>query len=503
MHISEPVGRQFEILSRDDLDKIHGATMEVFRRLGIKVLEPRALELFDNAGADVDWKTKMVKIPESLVKATVRKAPSEFRMYGRDPRYELDYSGNKVHFGVAGFAIRVQDLEGRIRPGTLADVENIARIADYLENIHHILLTVTPFDVPDELYHLYCIEADWRNSVKTTDGFTWTARKAQETVDMAAILRGSYEEAMKKPPLLGFMNPVSPLQLSKELTEGALVYAKYKQPVLFAPEALAGATAPSTLAGLLTQQNAEVLAGIMVSQLANPGTPVLYGTVSAVMDMKTGTAAMGGPEVGLINMATGQLGRYYNLPRRGTGGVTDSKLTDAQAGAETAMSMLMAAVSGMNFIYEACGGLDGTLTFSYEKLVIDDEIAGMISRILRGIEVNEQTLAVDEICKYGSTNYLGSPNTRKTFRKEHYLPTLFDRRCWETWLKAGGRDISLEARRKANWILKEHRVEPMEKSVQAEIDGYIKEIAKGYLRRASTASSATSSRSRRAVNSSM
>lgn len=491
MHVSEPVGRQCEILSRDDLDKIHGATMEILRRHGIKVLEPKALELFDRAGADVDRKTRMVRIPESLVKETIRKAPSEFKMYGRDSRYELEYSGNRVHFGVAGFAVRVQDLEGRIRPGTLADVGNIAKIADYLKNIHHILLTVTPFDVPDELYHLYCIEADWRNSVKTTDGFTWTARKAQETVDMAAILRGSYEGVMKKPPLLGFMNPVSPLQLSKELTEGALVYAKYRQPVIYAPEGLAGATAPSTLAGLLTQQNAEVLAGIMVSQLANRGTPVLYGTVSAVMDMKAGTAAMGGPEVGLINMATAQLGRYYNLPRRGTGGVTDSKLVDAQAGAETAMSMLLAAMSGMNFIYEACGGLDGTLTFSYEKLVIDDEIAGMISRILRGIDVSEETLAVDEICRYGSANYLGSPQTSKTFRKEHYLPTLFDRRSWESWLKAGGRDISQQARRKANWILKEHKVEPIEKSVQTEIDGYIKKITKRWLKSASIASSAS------------
>jgi trimethylamine--corrinoid protein Co-methyltransferase len=478
LQIDEPVGRQFEILSRDDLDKIHGATMEVLRRLGINVMEPNALALFDHAGADVDWKTRMVRIPESLVKETIRKAPSEFKMYGRDPKYELDYSGNKVHFGVAGCAIRVHDLDGKVRPGTLADVENFAKIADYLENIHHILLTVTPFDVPDELYHLHCINADWKNSVKTTDGFTWTAKKAQETIDMAAILRGSYEEVVKKPPLLGFMNPVSPMQLSKELTEGALVYAKYRQPIVFAPEALAGATAPSALAGLLTQQNAEVLAGIMVSQLASPGTPVLYGTVSTVMDMKFGTAAMGGPEVGLLNMATGQLGRYYNLPRRGTGGVTDSKLVDAQAGAETAMSMLMAAISGMNFIYEACGGLDGTLTFSYEKLVIDNEIAGMVSRILRGIEVNEETLAVDEICKYGLTDYLGSPNTGKTFRREHYLPTLFDRRVWEAWLKAGSKDISEEARRKARWILKEHTVKPMDKGVQAEIDEFVKKTTK-------------------------
>ncbi|MDH3364980.1 MAG: trimethylamine methyltransferase family protein [Thermoplasmata archaeon] len=481
MQANEAVGRQFEVLSRDDLDKIHGATMEVFRRLGIKVMEPDALELFDHAGADVDWKTRMVRIPESLVEETLRKAPSEFKMYGRDPKYELDYSDNKVYFGIAGCAVRVHDLDGEVRPGTVADVENLARIADYLENIHHILLMITPFDVPDEVYHLHCINADWKNSVKTTDGFTWTARKAQETIDMAAIMRGSYEEVMKRPPLLGFMNPVSPMQLSKELTEGALVYAKYRQPIVFAPEAMAGATAPSTLAGLITQQNAEVLAGIMVSQLANPGTPVLYGTASTVMDMKTGTAAMGGPEVGLINMATGQLGRYYNLPRRGTGGVTDSKLVDAQAGAETAMSLLMAAMSGMNFVYEACGGLDGTLTFSYEKLVIDNEIAGMVSRILKGIEVNEETLAVDEICKYGSTNYLGSPNTGKMFRKEHYLPTLFDRRNWEAWLRAGGRDISQEARRKAKWILKEHMVEPIEKGIQAEIDGFIKKTTRKWM----------------------
>lgn len=455
--------------------------MEVLRRLGIKVFEPKALELFDHAGADVEMRTRTVRIPESLVKETLQKAPSKFKMYGRDPEYELDYSQNKVHFGVAGCAMRVQDLDGKVRPGTVADVENLAKIADYLENIHHILLTVTPFDVPDEVYHLHCINADWKNSVKTTDGFTWTARKAQETIDMAAILRGGYEEVIKKPPLLGFLNPVSPMQLSKELTEGALVYAKYRQPLVVAPEGLAGATAPSTLAGLLTQQNAEVLAGIVIAQLAGPGTPVLYGTASAIMDMKIGAAAMGGPEVSLINTATSQIGKYYGLPTRGTGGVTDSKAVDAQAGAETAMSMLMAAISGVDFIYEACGGLDGTLIFSYEKLVIDDEIAGMVSRVLRGIDVSEETLAVDEICKYGFTNYLGSPNTRKMFRKEHYLPNLFDRRYWESWLKAGSKDISVEARRKAKWILKEHRATPMEKSVQTEIDDFIKKTTKEWL----------------------
>jgi len=271
------------------------------------------------------------------------------------------------------------------------------------------------------------------------------------------------------------------MQLSKELIEGALVYAKYKQPMIYAPEALAGGTAPASLAGLLVQQNAEVLSGIMVSQLANPGTPVLYGTVSAALDMRTGTTTLGGPEVGLFNVAAGQLGRYYNLPRRGTGGNTDSKAVDAQAGAETGMSLLMAAMAGMNFIYDATGSLDGTLTISYEKLVIDNEIAGMIARTLGGIEVNEETLAVDEIIRVGpNANYLSSPHTAKMFRKEHYLPTLFDRRTWETWLRDGAKDIAKVARERARKIVKEHQPLPMDKPLVLQLEAFIKKVAKTY-----------------------
>lgn len=481
MTIKEPVGGQLEILSRNELDRIHGATMEVFRRLGIKVYEPRALELFAKAGANVDKKTMMVKIPESLVKETIRKAPASFKLYGRDPKYVLDYSGNKVHFAVSGLSVRVQDLDGNIRPGTVRDVANLAKIADYCEYIHHVLMTVWPSDVPEEVYHLHCIAEDWKNSIKTTDGFNYSARKAQETIDMAAILRGGYEEVVKKPLLLGFTNPVSPMQLSKELIEGALVYAKYKQPMIYAPEALAGGTAPATLAGLLVQQNAEVLAGIMVSELANPGTPVLYGTVSAVLDMRTGATALGGPEVSLFNIATGQLGRYYNLPRRGTGGNTDSKVVDVQAGLEGAMSTLMAAMAGMNFIYDVAGCLEGTITISYEKIVIDNEIAGMVTRILEGIEVNDETLAVDEICRVGpSASFLGTPMTMKMFRKEHFIPSILDRKSRDSWQKDGEKDLAKVAREKARWILKEHHVEPLDKDIQAEIDGFIRKTTKSY-----------------------
>lgn len=477
----EPVGGQLEILSRSDVEDIHGATVEVLARLGIKVWEPQALAMFKEAGAEVDEKAMMVRIPEALLKETVAKAPSEFEMFGRDAGYRLVYGRNRVHFSVAGLSVRVQDLDGRIRKATVKDVENLARLADHCENIHHISMMTTPSDVPDEVYHLYSLLADWRNSVKPTDGFNYSGRKAKETIEMAALLRGGHEELAKKPLLLGFTNPVSPMQLSKELIEGAIVYAQHNQPMLYAPEALAGGTAPATLAGLLVQQNAEVLSGIMVSQLVRPGAPVLYGTVSATLDMRTGATALGGPEVGLLNLATAQLARHYGLPCRGTGGNTDSKVLDAQAGAETAMSIMMAALAGMNFIYDSAGSLEGSLALSYEKLVVDNEICGMVSRTLEGIVVSEETLAVDEICRVGpSASFLGTPMTMKMFRKEHFLPGLFDRRSRDSWLKDGGKDIAAVAREKARRILEEHRPEPLDKSVDAELESYIRNAVRGY-----------------------
>jgi trimethylamine--corrinoid protein Co-methyltransferase len=481
MQVKEPIGGQLEILSRSDVEKIHGATVEVLGRLGVKVWAPQALELFSKAGAEVDRKSMMVKIPEALLKETVAKAPSEFEMYGRDPSYRLLYGRNRVHFSVAGLSVRVQDPDGRVRNATVKDVENLARLGDGCENIHHISMMVTPSDVPDEVYHLHTLLALWKNSVKPTDGYNYSARNAAETIEMAAILRGGRDELAKKPLLLGFTNPVSPMQLSKELMEGAIVYAKHNQPMLYAPEALAGGTAPATLAGLLVQQNAEVLSGIMVSQLARPGAPVLYGTVSAALDMRTGMAALGGPEVGLLNLAAAQLARYYKLPSRGTGGNTDSKVLDAQAGGETAMSMLLAGLAGMNFIYDCAGSLEGSLTLSYEKLVVDNEICGMVARVLDGIKVSDETLAVDEICRAGPTaGYLGTPFTMRMFRKEHFLPMLFDRRSRDAWTKEGGNDITTVAREMTRRMLAEHKPEPLDKSVEAELRKYVQKATKGY-----------------------
>lgn len=481
MQVKEPIGGQLEVLSKSDVEQIHGATMEVLIRLGVKVWSSAALRLFEDAGAEVNKKTMTAKLSEELVSETIHKAPSHFEFYGRDPAYKLLMGKNRVHFAICGQGVKVQDVDGRIRLATVKDVENMARMADYFDDIHHSSMMTTPMDVPPETMHVHALWANLKNARKTTDGYNHGAKWAEETLRLGAIVRGGMDELMKKPMLLGFTNPVSPMQLSKELIEGAIIYAKHNQPVLYAPEALSGGTAPSTLAGLLVQQNAEVLCGIMVSQLAKAGAPVLYGTVSAAMDMRTGAPALGGPEVGLINLATAQLARHYGLPSRGTGGNTDSKLVDVQAGIESSLSLLLAAYSGMNFIYDSAGSLDGSIATSYGKIVVDAEICGMVTRILRGIEVTDETLAVDEIVKAGpSANYLGTPFTMKMFRKEHYMPMLLDRRSRDAWEADGGRGMEIAAREKAKQILKDHHPEPLPKDVLIQGDTFVKEVMRSY-----------------------
>lgn len=477
----EPVGGQLEILSKGEIEEIHRATIELFRKLGIKVWSPDALRLFDDAGADVDKKSMMVKMDEGLVKETVSKAPSEFVFYGRDPEYRLHMGGRRVHFSLCGQGVKVEDLDGRVRLATLKDLENLAVLGDYLGNIHHVSMMTTPMDVPPETMHIHALWGNLRNSIKTTDGYNHGARWAQDTLELGAIVRGGMEKLVRYPMLLGFTNPVSPMQLSKELIEGSILYAKYNQPVLYAPEALSGGTAPATLAGLLVQQNAEVLAGIMVSQLARAGAPVFYGTVSAALDMKTGSPALGGPEVGLLNVATAQLARYYRLPCRGTGGNSDSKMVDVQAGTETSMNLLMAGLAGMNFIYDSAGSIDGSITTSYAKIVIDNETCGMVARILDGIRVTEETLAVDEIVKAGpAASFLGTPFTLKHFRTEHYIPQLLDRKSRERWEKAGMKGMESAGRERAREILREHVPQPLERDVLKDGNAFVKKVAKGY-----------------------
>lgn len=471
-------GGLLEILSYDDIYSIHTATMEILESVGVRILEPTALNLLREAGAVIEEREQVARIPEYLVKEALNKAPSRITLYGRGGKHKLRLEGYNVYFSMEGSSVFVLDLEtGKRRDSTYKDLELFFRLADALENVHHASVTVVPKDVPDPIAHVYETYAGFKNTTKTIDGYTFGSKVAMDTIRMASIVADGEEELIKRPMLLGFHNPVSPLQHSRELTEGLMIYARYKQPVIIAPECQAGATAPATLAGLLVQQNAEILSGIVIAELTSPGAPVLYGTVSTIMDMKTGSLAYGAVEAALINVATAQLARFYGLPSRGTGGGTESKIPDIQAGLEKAITLLMAAMAGINFIYVAAGALESTLTASYEQAVIDNELCGMVIRALRGMHVDEETLAVDVIRNVGpGGHYLTHRHTLRHIKLEHYIPMLLNRQTREVWEKHGSRDLREVAREKAKEILRMHQPEPLDPDVEKRLKNFIKEV---------------------------
>lgn len=469
-----------QILDSDELYEIHSATLQILEDTGVKVHEEKALRMLEDAGARVDFRDKIARIPNYLVREGLKKAPSGFTLYGRDSKDRYRYEDRRVHFSMQGESVHVLDLEtGKRRGSTIRDVTSFFRLADALENIHHASMCVWPLDVPDAAGHAYELLEGFKNTTKTLDGYNCGELKALDTIRIASIVAGGEEELRKKPMLLGFHNPVSPLQHSKELLGGLRVYAEHNQPTIIAPEALAGATGPVTLAGLLAQQNAEVLSGIVIAELFSPGTPVLYGTVSTIMDMRTGNIALGAVELGLMNVASAQLAQYYNLPSRGTGGTTDSKIPDVQAGFEKAMTLMMAALAGINFIYDAAGSLESTLTASYEQAVIDNEICGAVYRALRGIEISDKTLATDIIEAVGpGGEFLTQRHTLEYFREDQYIPKIINRDRREIWEKAGSRDLREVAREEARKILETHQPEPLDNDVRIEIEKIVKEIEK-------------------------
>lgn len=474
---------KLSVLSKNEIYQIHNATMDILENVGVKIFDDEALEILHDAGADVNFTNKLCKIPEYLVRETIKDVPKNFYLYGRIDKYKLEIGNGKTYFSMQGTGLYIFDVDrGIYRESTLNDLEKFYRVGDALNNIHHVAVVVKPKDVPDQISHLYELFLAFKNTIKTVDGNTYTKVTALDTIRLASIVAGSVEELIKKPMLLGFHNPVSPLQHSKELIEGLIIYAKYNQPVIVASDAQAGATAPITISGLLVQQNAEVLSGIVITQLVNPGAPVLYGTASAPLDMKTGNIAFGAVETALINVATTQLAQYYGIPSRGTGGVTDSKIPDMQAGFEKAITLFMSSLAGTNFIYDAAGGLESTLTVCLEQIVIDDELCGMVNRAINGIEVNEETLGLDVIKNVGpGQHYLSQKHTLKHLISEIYMPTIIDRtRRQETENQL--RNILDLAHEKVEKILKDHHPEPLDKNVENELKLVIEKIKKERLK---------------------
>ncbi len=470
---------RLEPFTKGELQRIHGATVRVLEHTGVRVLEPEAEKLLGSMGAEVEPSSHVVRIPEALLKELVMRAPSHFKLYGRNEKHVMGFGEGNSYMSSMGTAVQVEDSDGTTRPARLKDVEDFYRLVDALPHLDHASWVVWPRDVPDELVHIYEIIWGFRFTTKPLDGYNWGRQFSQDTIDLAAIAAGGVEELVKRPLLLGFTNPVSPLTLARESTEGLLVFARNMQPTTIPTECLAGGTAPSTLAGTLVQQNAEVLASIAVAQCARRGAPVFYGSVSTIMDMKTGNVALGAPEAGLISLGAAQLARYYGIPSRGTGGNTEALTANYQAGAETASTLLAAALAGFDFIYDAAGSLESSLTASVAKLILDHDVCGEVKRLVSGIDVSEDTLATQVIEAVGlKAGYLSHPHTINHYRTEHFVPATF-LRSPRSIPGVTDRTLKEQALARAEALLRDHVVDPpLDPAVESKLMSYLKKAQK-------------------------
>jgi len=467
------------ILSNDEVYNIHIATLEVLERTGVLVREKRVLKLLDQAGAIVDHKKSLVKIPAYLVEEAVAKTPKSFIWHARDPKKSIRIGGEPTKFGPGSECVNIIDLEtGECRVPTKKDAEQLVRLMDALENIHINYPPASLSDVPEQLSLIHSLAITIRNTSKCTMGSAHGRSSARDSIRVAAALVGGEEELKKKPTIAGYIDPVSPLIHDKEMTEGLIEYASYGQPIFITVMALAGATGPATLAGVLVQQNAEILSGLLIAHLVNPRAPVIYGTVSCPMDMRSGVSSTGSPEVGLLGAASAQIARYYGIPCD-VGAQSNAKVPDAQASYEKTVSLMMAVMAGADLIDLFAGSMESYRTTSYEQMVIDNDLAGMALRCAEGIEVNTETMAKDVIDRVGpGGHYLTDKHTLNWFQKEHYSPKISDRRTRADWEKSGGKDIREKARDRAKEIVASHKPEPVDPTIWKKVEMIIKDIEK-------------------------
>ena len=470
--------QRFEVLSPDEIRQIHAASMDVLANVGVKCDYALARQIFAKAGATVDEATASVRLPEALVMQALKKAPKKFCLYGADGKFSVEIGGDLPVFAALGTPTSSLDLEtGEHRPSTLQDLVHHIQLIDSCQNIHCGQMDVWPNDVLMTTIHTEAIWAWAHHSHKPFGLGCYGYRPTLDMMEMMAIASGGKQKFQEKPSFFGICSTVSPLQMTQIQVEGMLLCAEYGQPVTMSPEGIAGTTAPVTLAGLLVQENANILAHLVLAQLFRPGTPVLYGTVSTIANMRTGTVALGAVETGLITAASAQLAKYYGLPCRSVGLATDSKREDFQAGFESFATLLPAVLGGVDYI--TCGGtLDSSMLESDALMILDDEVCGAALRIARGIEVNATTLAMDVIRKVGfSGNYITEKHTLQNYRSEHFLPQLMVREPYESWEKAGSRSALDLAREKARQLLADHKPNELDPSVEKELEAYRRMVA--------------------------
>jgi len=461
-------GGQYRPLSDSDVRKLHQAIVRIMSEIGIKVANRKAFELFKSKGIKTDEEKQLVFISEGLLEDCIDAAPSELILHARgNPDNNIIVGGKRVHFGSGGTALNILDLEtGEKRHSTLEDVQNVSKLLDYLDNAHFQVIPVYPNDLPIEKVDINRFFAAINNTNKHCQGGVYTIQGTKEVVEMCSMIAGSLEKLQKEPFISFITCVISPLEIDEVYGGLLMTCAESGLPLSIPAEPLTGATGPITIAGNVANLCAETLSGLCLAQLVNCGTPVLMACTSTSTDLRTMSYASGSVEEGLINACAAQMAQFYGLPYYGTAGQSDSKIVDAQAGFEGAITNLLVGMAGGNFIHDALGLLEFCLTASYEKYVMDNEILGEVMRVLKGVEVNDETLAVEVTAAVGpGGNFIQEDHTFEHMRNEHFVPTVADRQPRVNWAKAGAKDTYTRCKEIVRDVLQNHKPIPVDETI--------------------------------------
>ncbi len=473
MNYAGIIGNKLKLLQEGEVERIHDTALEILGEVGVKVASERYLDILDDGGAEIDREESRVKLSEETVKKYLEMAPDEVNLYGRKDEYSLNLKDRKVHYGTGGAAVNILDLgASETRPPTLEDQARLARLVEGLENVHFFQAPVVPTDVPEEDMSLNSFYASMTGTYKNVQESVTRPEKVDDIVEMASIIAGNKEKLLDK-PFISFVTSwmISPLKLDVGTTEVLERATKYRIPVALSSAPVTGSTSPASLAGLLVQVHAEELFGIVLAQIFNEGSPVLYGPVPAAANMRNMAYLAGAPETGMMNAGAVQLSNYIDVPIYSDAGETDSKIPDTQAGIEAAFNILQVGLAGGNYIHHAAGMMESMLSVAYEKFVIDNDVIGMATRVLRGIDVSDESLALEVIKDVGpGNNFLTEEHTIKSSRSEEfYQPKVIDREDRNTWQENGARDTRERARERAREILKDSQNNLLPESVDRKI----------------------------------
>ena len=479
--IGFPKGKaSLQMFDKDDLNSLHWGTLDVLENAGIKVFSKECLKLLEDAGSTVDYKQSSAKIPGNLVEEAIRKAKKNITLCARNPKYDVVLDGRRVFCTTDGNGTSVLDFETGIRRmSTSADLAMVGKVANALDSAHIFWPCVSCQDVPDYIRHVVDLRVALMSIEKHVQVETTSHRReAKWLVEIGAALAGD-EKALRRRPIFSSMHcPFSPLQLDGGSTEGALVLARAGVPISFYGMPQAGITGPVTLAGSIVVNNAEVLAGLTMAQLAAPGSPFIYGTGGAAFDMRTMTWAGGGPERALISAGAGELSHHYGFAILCGGIVASAKMPGAQACYEKMSSGLPQFYAGCDMI-AGLGLLDDVTMLSYEQMVIDDEMARIMARLAQGVTIDDDHLAIDTIKRVGpGGSFLSAKHTMQWLNKEHFLTDITDRRTGEAWEADGRKTVVDRAKEKAAKIMREHVVGQIAPEVVKDFDAIVRKADK-------------------------